>query len=193
MNKYVILTLMFLALGVIGAPAEEAAAPPADPAPALLEGERGPYLMGALTRGRWEDFATELRAETSAYEPNPDLIEALGSFGGEVHVVCVLGTWCSDSRREVPRFWKVLDAAGLDDLSVELIAVGPSADPAAADWEAEQGWTPGVREHYGVELVPTFIVYEGDVELGRIIETPELSIEADLAGILGVNASPSRH
>jgi len=37
---------------------------------------------------------------------------------------------------------------------------------------------------YKIELVPTFIFYDGDTELGRIIETPQTSIEGDLLKII---------
>ncbi|MFT5750379.1 MAG: hypothetical protein ACI93S_001660, partial [Ancylomarina sp.] len=35
-----------------------------------------------------------------------------------------------------------------------------------------------------VKLVPTLIVYKGEKELGRIIESPKLSVEADLLEII---------
>ncbi len=31
-----------------------------------------------------------------------------------------------------------------------------------------------------IEFIPTFIIYKGDAELGRIVETPEESLETDL-------------
>ncbi len=36
-----------------------------------------------------------------------------------------------------------------------------------------------------IELVPTIIFYQGDIEMGRIIESPEVSLEADMARIIG--------
>ena len=196
MKSYVIVLGLFLLLPAatdVSAGDDTPAAREVSAAPDRIGREQGDYLIGSLSRAQWEAFDETLRRETTAYEPNPDLAAALAGYGGEARVLCVLGTWCSDSRREVPRFWKVLEAAGLYDLPVELIAVGPASDPAASAWEAAHGVGVGVRERYGVQLVPTFIVYEGDAELGRIVETPEISIEADLAGILGVNASPSWH
>ena len=35
-----------------------------------------------------------------------------------------------------------------------------------------------------IELVPTFIFYKNENEIGRIIETPEISIESDMLKIL---------
>jgi DNA integrity scanning protein DisA with diadenylate cyclase activity len=39
-------------------------------------------------------------------------------------------------------------------------------------------------ENLQIEKVPTLIVFEGKKEIGRIVETPEVSIEADLLKIL---------
>lgn len=172
-------------------------APAADEAPAfaasLLTGEKGDYLVGPLTREAWSAFDAGLAAEAAAYEPSPDLVKALSYLRRDVTVTVVLGTWCSDSQREVPRFWKLLDAADPAGLELVMIGVGRADAPEAAAWEAAHGVAPGYRERFGIELVPTFIVTEDGVELGRIVETPEVSLEADLAGILGVRATPAWH
>ena len=55
------------------------------------------------------------------------MIEILVNDGMEkidaIEVTIVLGTWCSDSQREVPRFFKVLNEAGYNDKRVKVIAV----------------------------------------------------------------------
>ena len=71
---------------------------------------------------------------------------------------------------------------------------GPAAEDArgrpAADAEQagpilkELGLPADIRAEYAVELVPTFIFSSGGVELGRIEETPEQSLEADATAIL---------
>ena len=32
----------------------------------------------------------------------------------DVSVLCFMGTWCGDSRRETPRFYKIMEAANFD-------------------------------------------------------------------------------
>jgi hypothetical protein len=191
---------VLLLLVAVAPHAAPAVAGPQAPAPspaaadsARIEHEKGPYLIGPLTRVAWSAFAPELEPGAASYQPSPDIVEALAAAGREVRIVCVLGTWCSDSRREVPRFWKVMAACGLPPESLQMLAVGRADDPAAAAWEAQRGLEPGYRARYGVELVPTFIVYEDGLELGRIVETPVVSLEADLAAILGVRATPAWH
>ncbi len=200
MSRYAPAVLLLL-ISAIAAPAEVlAVADPPAPAPttavadsARIEHEKGPYLIGPLTREAWSGFAPELAPEAASYQPSPDVVEALAALDRDLRIVCVLGTWCSDSRREVPRFWKVMEACGLPPASLQLLAVGRADDPAAAAWEQTRGLTPGYRARYDVALVPTFIVYEGGLELGRIVETPAVSLEADLAAILGVRATPAWH
>lgn len=84
-----------------------------------------------------------------------------------------MGTWCGDSRREVPRIYKILDYCGIDSSAVQLIMV------SAADSAYKQ--SPG-HEERGRDIfrVPDFIVQDQDRELGRIIESPVISLEKDL-------------
>jgi hypothetical protein len=90
------------------------------------------------------------------------------------NITVVLGTWCSDSRREVPRFFKILDYLDFPKNNLKLICVDHTKD--AANTKVPE---------LSIVLVPTIIIYTGEVELGRIIESPVESLEADLAGILG--------
>jgi len=87
-------------------------------------------------------------------------------------ITVVMGTWCSDSQREVPRFLKIIEELGMDLNMINLICVDRSKQaevPELADLQ--------------VELVPTIIFYIDEEEVGRIIETPMESLEADMVSI----------
>lgn len=147
----------------------------------VYESDRGRQLLGEVQR---EDFVTQLTGwdqEYSLYEPDRQAIQVLVAVTEPVRIVCVLGTWCGDSVREVPRFWKVLDAAANPALELTMLAVGRTSDPQADRLLAEMGFTRNLREQYAVEFVPTFIFLQGDRELGRIVETPVVSLEQDAA------------
>jgi thiol-disulfide isomerase/thioredoxin len=90
------------------------------------------------------------------------------------------GTWCGDSKREVPRFLKVLDTLKIKPSQVKLIATG------AADSLIKQSPT---NEHVGKGIfrVPVFIIYKNGKEVNRINELPALSVEKDLLEILTDN------
>ncbi len=84
-----------------------------------------------------------------------------------------LGSWCDDSRREVPRMFKILNYAGFDTTHIQLIFVNHAKQSPQHE---EQG------KH--ITNVPTFIVYDHKKEMGRIVESPKLSLEKDLLTIL---------
>jgi dipeptidyl aminopeptidase/acylaminoacyl peptidase/thiol-disulfide isomerase/thioredoxin len=178
-----------------GKPAETAgeAAPGSAAEPALpalgatvLEKTDGAkVILGAVTR---EDIANGLAgwdAEYFEYRPDEAILGEIGGLLGGIEIVVVLGTWCGDSHREVPRFWKVADAVGLDPASLRMYAVESSrAKPDAVLTGKLLDWSRRVRARYGVTAVESIIVYRGGAEIGRIVEAPAVSIEADLLEIL---------
>lgn len=158
-----------------------------------LTGEKGEYLIGPVTQLQWEAFEPTIIDEMRAYQPSPDLVTVLAEGSDGISIICVLGSWCGDSRREVPRFWQLQNLMSDAAIPLEMIAVGRTDAPEAMVWEAEHEIVPDYRSRYDVTFVPTFIVYDGDMEIGRIIETPEVSLEADLARILDLTPSPITH
>jgi len=85
----------------------------------------------------------------------------------------ILGTWCHDSHQQVPRMIKLLEAMKFPMSSLEIFAMDTYKKAPGIDIKT-----------IDVKLVPTLIVYKGEKELGRIIESPKVSIEADLLEIL---------
>ena len=85
----------------------------------------------------------------------------------------VLGTWCPDSRREVPRFLHVLDLWKFPAEKVTFIGVDNlKLSPV------------GEYDQLDIQRVPTFILYKNNIEAGRIIENPLTSLEQDIVNIL---------
>ena len=179
-------------VGVLAAPRVNAADPagaPVTPAAVagptfgVVEGEKGPYLVGEVTR---EDIVAAFPAwndSAAAYAPEPGAVTRLAAVSRPVDVVCVLGTWCGDSRREVPRFWKLMESAANPNLRLRMFAVGRKDDAAALAKSEAVGAPRDIRAVWGVTLVPTFIFRANGEELGRIIETPTGTLEGDAAGI----------
>ena len=95
-------------------------------------------------------------------------------FIDEIKITLVFATWCSDSRREVPRFYKILNRLTYDLDNMKVICVNTNK---TAEGE-------GV-ENLDIHHVPTIIFYREGVEIGRIIETPTESLEKDMAKIIG--------
>jgi thiol-disulfide isomerase/thioredoxin len=91
----------------------------------------------------------------------------------DVEITIVLATWCSDSQREVPRFYKVINEAGYNDKRVQVIAVDKNMEAIVVD-----------IKDMDIKRVPTFIIYKDEKEIGRIVETPKKSLERDLWNIV---------
>ena len=83
------------------------------------------------------------------------------------------GTWCSDTQNLLPKFYKTLDEAGIPRKKVELYLVDEQKNSPEA-----------LEKQYGVISVPTFIVLQQGEERGRVVESIQESIEADLLKIV---------
>lgn len=88
-----------------------------------------------------------------------------------------LGSWCGDSKREVPRMIKILQLASFDTANLKLIFVDNSTKAYKQSPQHEEA---GKTIHH----VPTIIVYANNKETGRIIESPKISLEKDMLAIL---------
>ncbi len=84
-----------------------------------------------------------------------------------------MGFWCSDSKREIPHFYKVLKNSKFNLKNLELIAVNKQKK----DYNNSQ-------EKFDIKRVPTFILYRNKKELGRYVEYARVSLEKDLLKIL---------
>jgi hypothetical protein len=100
----------------------------------------------------------------------------VGNMSG-VHISVFVGTWCDDSKYQLPQFYKILDflkydlgelrVVGLERLE-DTQLVGPNQQAPTND----------------IGFVPTYIFYQEDVEQGRITEFPQQSLEKDMAKIV---------
>lgn len=87
------------------------------------------------------------------------------------------GSWCGDSKRELPKFYKVIDQVGFDKSKLEVIAVDKKP-------EAYKVSPTGEEKGLNVHRVPTFILYKKDKEVGRIVEYPKQDFERDILAIV---------
>jgi len=128
--------------------------------------------MDGLTKG---DFGVYFKEEYKLYEAEAIVIKKIKSIvsNGHYEILTVFGDWCSDSQYQVPCFYKVLDDIDFPENMTKLIAVDRSK--SAQDLDISE---------YDIQRVPTFIVYYKGQEIGRIIETPQKTLEKDLLDIL---------
>jgi len=109
-----------------------------------------------------------------SYSPDQEIIGKLRNIDKqELTIKIVLGTWCPDSRREVPVFYRVVDGIDIPDEKLSLICVNRLKEFPGTD-----------LSHLEINFVPTIIIYRSDSEIGRIIESPSESIERDMLNII---------
>ena len=68
-----------------------------------------PMLIGYCTREAFDDssFSEWWDSEYNLYEVDIGTAEEIKTGFEDLEIKLVLGTWCSDSRREAPRFYKI--------------------------------------------------------------------------------------
>lgn len=125
-------------------------------------------------------YATWFNRNYDNYKPNEATIEALKTALDGVKIKGFMGTWCGDSKRETPRFYKVLELADFNFKNLDLVTVNRSKN------------TPdNLQEGLDIKRVPTFIFYKDGKEIGRYVEYARKSLEDDMLKI--VSGEPYKH
>lgn len=118
-------------------------------------------------------FEQAFNNEYNDYNPNTDLVNKIKNKINKTQIIIVFGSWCGDSRKQVGRFYKILDLSGFKSKHLSIIAVNRLKK------------APGTKvASLNIGHIPSFIVNYKGKEIGRIVESPEVSLEADLAKIL---------
>lgn len=165
------------ALVLLAAAAPGAAQTSAPPGPG--PNAQNALLVGTVTRADLKEapFSEWFDREYANYEPVDETVRSLAGMLDSVSVDIYFGSWCGDSKREVPRVMRILDLAGLDEQRLSLVAL--------SNRPMEFMKAPGDPQvEKLVHRTPTFIVRRAGEEIGRIVETATTSLEADLLEIL---------
>jgi len=152
----------------------------ADAAPVTVNfSDQTTWLLGYFTPDQLtrEPYSSWYNKGYDEYELNSEIINKLLETGkDDITIKVVMGTWCPDSRREVPRFMKVLDIWQFPIEKVTFIGVDDAKLSPVGEYD-----------NLDIHRVPTFIIYENFIEKGRIIENPTTSLEQDIVKILTRN------
>ena len=144
-----------------------------------------PMLLGpiGIEELQQDPFNEWYQVEFSDYEVDIELTTAIGNPNQYTYEI-FLGTWCGDSRREVPRIEKIFNAMGVDINNVNIVAV-----------DRDKISPNGEQEGKDIRYVPTLIVSKNAQEIGRIVESPSsesATLESDLFEIsLGIPVIPN--
>ena len=111
------------------------------------------------------------------YEPDSTALVYLSNYDEPINIKILFGTWCHDSKREVPAFIKTMELANNSNFNVEYIGVN-----------REKTDGQGFSKLYNLQYTPTFIIFKGSFEAGRMVEEVVKPIEIQLVEILKSSA-----
>jgi hypothetical protein len=154
------------------------ATPAAAPAVAVPSTPRPPApapLLGHVTREQLRAYESWKPLFVEPYVPDAAAVATIRAKADGITVLLVVATWCPDSKREVPRFFAIMDGAGIRESQLTMVGV----DRTKKDAE-------GLTDTWGVTRVPTFVFLRNGQEVGRVVErTPAgATLEGEIARVL---------
>ena len=111
------------------------------------------------------------------YHPNQKIVQKIKKSIKNVSIKAFIGSWCHDSKRELPRFYKIMELTAFD-FTNNFQMIGITIGKKTPD---------NLQKGYAVKHTPTFIFYRDGKEIGRFVEHSRKTIEKDLLRILRGN------
>ena len=135
----------------------------------------GEMLLGRIDRSGLEQDLFKEWYEVSYSDHRMDTIrvDSIKPLLEGISFKIFMGSWCEDSQREVPALFKILDYAGYDSSTVELIAV-----------DHDKITPQQYEDPYSIEYIPSIMLMKDGQEIKRIVEYPVGTLEEDLLRIL---------
>jgi len=132
-------------------------------------------VVGKFTRSLLESDSSFswYRSNYDAFSPDSASIAYLSTAMQNVHFIVVGGTWCGDTKLELPKFFKTVSLSHIPESHIEMYGV-----------DRTKKSKDGLTEKYGITNVPTFILFSDGKEIGRIVESTKNGMEFDLVGLL---------
>ncbi|MFD0860977.1 thioredoxin family protein [Sungkyunkwania multivorans] len=148
----------------------------------ILNKKGTPYLIGEINKEGLQRtaYASWFNKNYDEYEVDATAIESFMNDIKEMNILVFMGTWCGDSKREVPRLYKILAEANFPMDQLKVVAVDNRADHYKQSPSHEE---KGLNIH----RVPTIIFYDKGKEVNRIVERPVNSLEKDISSILNTD------
>ncbi|NHF60289.1 thioredoxin family protein [Flavobacteriaceae bacterium TP-CH-4] len=153
----------------------------------VIESNGQEKLLGQVNKIAFmkDSFVSWFEPEFTGYTVDTATLKGVNEQLKKYKIKAFMGTWCGDSKREVPRFYSVLEAAKFPMDQLLMVAV----DHVQPNYKKSPG---GEEKGLNIVKVPTFIFYKDGKEVNRIIESPVISIEKDMEAIVtGKNYIPN--
>ena len=124
-----------------------------------------------LLNGKYKNW---LSKNYDNYTPDQKIVQKIKKKLNNISIKSFIGSWCHDSKRELPRFYKIMELAGFNlenDFKMIGITIGKK--------------TPtNLQKGFAINHTPTFIFFRDGKEIGRFVEHSKKTIEKDILKIL---------
>jgi tetratricopeptide (TPR) repeat protein len=135
-----------------------------------------------ITQLKQAPYDTWYTSNFDSYHPNTNVVDALKKQKlSNYSIKIYFGSWCGDSKRELPRMMRLLKEINFPDKNIALIGVDDST-------EVYKQSPKRLEAGLNIYRVPTFIIYDGKNEVSRIVEYPVETLERDLLKIVSRQA-----
>ncbi|WP_417876214.1 thioredoxin family protein [Winogradskyella sediminis] len=154
----------------------------------IIDGQ-APYLLGKIDKHGLEsnNYQSWFSTNFEDYNVNDTIISSIAPELKHYDIIVFMGTWCGDSKQNVPKLYKVLEACNfpMDQLTVVAVSRAPNLYKQSPQHE-EAG--------LNIHRVPTIIFFKDGKEVNRIVEYPMHSFEEDIEQIItNTNYKPNYH
>ncbi|SDR65719.1 Thiol-disulfide isomerase or thioredoxin [Formosa sp. Hel1_31_208] len=147
-----------------------------------------PFLLGTINKAGLtsNNYNAWFSENYDAYNLEQNTINVLSSALKDFNITIFMGTWCGDSKREVPRFYKILEACNFSENQLRVVALSGQSNMYKQSPNHDEA---GLNIH----RVPTFIFYKNGKEINRIVEFPVETLEKDMYNIVTTNTYKSNY
>ncbi len=137
------------------------------------------FLVGQINLEglKGQTYASWFEQGFQAYQVDQGMVDLFRKKLSKYDIKLFLGTWCGDSKRETPRFLKILEAADYPMDQLEIIALDRRKDHYKKS-------PTGEEKGLNIIKVPTMVFFKKGNEINRIVERPIESLEEDMAQIV---------
>ena len=137
------------------------------------------FLLGEITSTNLETepYKSWYTTNYESYTVDKSLVKLFKKKLNQHEILLFLGTWCGDSKQEVPKMLKILKAASFPEKQLKIVALDRRKDNYKKSLNGEE-------KVWNIKRVPTLILLKNGKEVNRIVERPADTLEEDLLSIL---------
>ncbi|PVW17028.1 thioredoxin family protein [Marixanthomonas spongiae] len=139
------------------------------------EEDGGTMLIGKINKKAFqkEPYADWFQANEDFHTLDTATVKKIKPLLKDVKITAFMGSWCSDSQREIPALYSILEYADYNFNRFDLYAT-----------DHQKLTEEGYENNLNIDFVPTIIFYKNGKELGRFVEYAQESLEKDMLTIV---------